>query len=945
MADQRSVELLAFNFASRTFAYRRLAQGLSRALSAFSSLMREYLDTVIKADQCAQYVDDIGIAANTTEQLIKNIRAVFKCIRKAGLKLTIEKCHFGVSQVEFLGRTITPNGIAPQDHKITNFLSKIRFPRSKKQVQKYIGFINYYRNYIPRLSEKMIGMYELLKADAKITISEELVDNFKAINASLAEACGHALRQPIAGKQYVLMTDASFRASGYALMIEDNDNKKILSKRKTFAPVAFGSRVFSPSQLKMSIYCKEFLAIYHAFLEYSHSLWETTLPTLVLTDNRSVTRFFQTKTTPPALWNACDYVLQFKFRIMHVAGSQNTAAEFLSRLELTPKERIQLKLRDDIITAPIEVNLQSTDVADEEQLFFLPDEEVESEQEVFARKALSQQRAIDEKEQQNLTTEVTETVHIPFNTAVYAFGAIKENARIRNEQDADPLLKALKLRLLHEEYDKHLLKTEPRGRNLLRHEERIIVKDGVLMRKYYGEDGTVTHHQILIPKHLVPELLSTLHGKMNKHPGITKMIQESRAKYYYPGLARKIRAWVINFPDCIANKRIDTRQIRPKMLSNTEFTFGPEDCLEVDILPNLPSSNGYRHIITMMDVFSRYLFAYPTQDMTARTVGRCIIDVMTRHCYLPTVILTDKGSQFRSDVVNQITQTLDIRISHASTKHAQTIGILERTHASLKTSLKISTGERRSMWHKYVQIAVMNYNTSYHESLGCEPPTVFHGRIPYNILDIKLGLKPEWKKDATDDLTDALQKQIAEIHQSAKDNLMQSYLKYKRYYDKKATATPLKVNDYCYVLNPKADNQSMKFAFKDCIWTGPDIVVKVLSNNNYVVRRTGTKYTQTLHRIRLRLYAPKQRVPDVTVKVEDQLPDPEVKTTHDDWYAQAWETEFGEVLFGNPAEKENDEATITELPTENGIATERETITTVKDGNTTAEKTHSENNT
>ena len=712
----------------------------------------------------------------------------------------------------------------------------------------------------------MIGMYELLKADAKITISEELVDNFKAINASLAEACGLALRQPVAGKQYVLMTDASFRASGYALMVEENDDKKLLSKRKTFAPVAFGSRVFSPSQLKMSIYCKEFLAIYHAFLEYSHILWETTLPTLVLTDNRSVTRFFQTKTTPPALWNACDYVLQFKFRTMHVAGSQNTAADFPSRLELTPKEKVQLKLRDDIITAPIEVNLQSTDVADEEQLFFRPDEEEESEQETPARKALSKQRAVDEKEQQNLSTEITEAVQIPVNTAVYAFGAIKENARIRNEQDADPILKALKLRLLHEEYDKHLLKTEPRGRNLLRHEERIIVKDGVLMRKYYGENGTVTHHQILIPKHIVPELLSTLHGKTNKHPAITKMIQESRTKYYYPGLARKIRAWVINCPDCIANKRIDTRQIRPKMLSNTEFTFGSEDCLEVDILPNFPSSNGYRHIITMMDVFSRYLFAYPTQDMTARTVGRCIIDVMTRHCYLPTVIVTDKGSQFRSDVVNQIAQTLDIRTSHASTKHAQAIGILERTHASLKTSLKISTGERRSMWHKYVQIAVMNYNTSYHESLGCEPTTVFHGRIPYNILDIKLGLKPEWKKDANEDLTDELQKQITEIHQSAKDNLMQSYLKYKRYYDKKSTATPLKINDYCYALNPKADNQSLKFAFKDCIWTGPYIVVKVLSNNNYVVRRTGTRYTQTLHRIRLRLYAPNQRVPDVQSK-------------------------------------------------------------------------------
>ena len=74
MADQRSVEMLAFNFASRTFSCRRLAQGLSRSVSAFSSFMREYLDPIVKADQCAQYVDDIGIAANNATDLTRNIR-------------------------------------------------------------------------------------------------------------------------------------------------------------------------------------------------------------------------------------------------------------------------------------------------------------------------------------------------------------------------------------------------------------------------------------------------------------------------------------------------------------------------------------------------------------------------------------------------------------------------------------------------------------------------------------------------------------------------------------------------------------------------------------------------------------------------------------------------------------------------------------------------------
>ena len=81
------------------------------------------------------------------------------------------------------------------------------------------------------------------------------------------------------------------------------------------------------------------------------------------------------------------------------------------------------------------------------------------------------------------------------------------------------------------------------------------------------------------------------------------------------------------------------------------------------------------------------------------------------------------------------------------------------------------------MWHKYAQIAVVNYNTSYHENLGCEPTTVFHGRFPYNILDIKLGLKLEWKRDNKDNLLEELQKQIAEIHQFAKGKLMQSYIR------------------------------------------------------------------------------------------------------------------------------------------------------------------------
>ena len=118
MADQRSVEMLAINFSGRTFAYRRLAQGLSRSVSAFSSFMREYLDPVVKADQFAQYVDDIGIEANNAKDLTRNIRAVFKCIRHAGLKLTIEIATSESGKLNFLEEPFHPR---EYHHKLTKF--------------------------------------------------------------------------------------------------------------------------------------------------------------------------------------------------------------------------------------------------------------------------------------------------------------------------------------------------------------------------------------------------------------------------------------------------------------------------------------------------------------------------------------------------------------------------------------------------------------------------------------------------------------------------------------------------------------------------------------------------------------------------------------------------------------------------------------------------------
>ena len=123
-----------------------------------------------------------------------------------------------------------------------------------------------------------------------------------------------------------------------------------------------------------------------AFLKFAHFLWETTKPTIILTDKQSVKRFYARKASPPALRNACDLVLQFNFKIAHIAGSVDAAADFISELEMKLTETICFKMQEGIQKTHIEVTMSSSDVVDEVQFFFSQEvKENESEEQILER--------------------------------------------------------------------------------------------------------------------------------------------------------------------------------------------------------------------------------------------------------------------------------------------------------------------------------------------------------------------------------------------------------------------------------------------------------------------------------------------------------------------------------------------------------------------------------
>ena len=107
---------------------------------------------------------------------------------------------------------------------------------------------------------------------------------------------------------------------------------------------------------------------------------------------------------------------------------------------------------------------------------------------------------------------------------------LRRTNQILLEQSRDPILLQLKAKLQKEEYSEEVLQQDIRYKYYLNKIDRIVLIDKIVTRQYYGETGQVKYHQILLPKHLLKELLHAIHGTAHRHPGISKMLQEIRQK-------------------------------------------------------------------------------------------------------------------------------------------------------------------------------------------------------------------------------------------------------------------------------------------------------------------------------------------------------------------------------------------------------------------------------
>ncbi|GFV27989.1 transposon Tf2-6 polyprotein [Trichonephila clavipes] len=274
---------------------------------------------------------DIPKTAVTTpwenaEEHRSHLRTIFQRLSSYGLKLNISKCVFGVTELIFLGHLITPDGIKPLPDKVQAVLD-YKQPETVGFLRKFLGLLNFYRRFLPKAAEQQYLLSEFLKGSKgkknskPLNWSSEAIIAFQRCKQALADAA--LLAHPSPSAPLALHVDASDYAIGGALhQVVDSE----------LQPLAFFSRKLTSSEKSYSAYDRELLAIYSAIRHFRYMLEARDLT--VFTDHKPLTYAFRQKSDKcsPRQIRQLDFISQFTTNIVHIPGSDNIAADVLSRV-------------------------------------------------------------------------------------------------------------------------------------------------------------------------------------------------------------------------------------------------------------------------------------------------------------------------------------------------------------------------------------------------------------------------------------------------------------------------------------------------------------------------------------------------------------------------------------------------------------------------------------
>ena len=738
--DEASKELTAFTVGPLGFYQcERMPFGLVNAPATFQRLMESCLGD-LHLRWCLIYLDDIVVFSKTFDDQLERLDAVLSRLQEAGLKLKPSKCEFFKTEIQYLGHIVSREGISTVPGKV-EAVKKWPIPVTVTDVRSFLGFVGYYRKFIPKFGVIAHPLNQLLsgerakKGSNKVEWSEDCNEAFDRLRAALTQA--PILAYADFSLPFHLHTDASMIGLGAALYQEQGGVERV---------IAYASRSLSDPETRYAVHKLEFLALKWAVTEKFHEYLYGSKFT-VHTDNNPLTYVLSTAKLDATGQRWVASLAPYQFDIKYRSGKSNVDADALSRIPWRKEDREGI-LDPDMVDAIMTGALNTVPAY---KLAVYP---------VLA--------AVEPPVKSE--TEMTE----------------EDWARIQQE---DPVLGPV-YRSLHAGEKTPEVVDDPDYHLLCRQRGSLKLRGAVMYRKCHYAKRNTTVMQLVLPHSFRKKALEGCHDKVG-HPGAQRTMSLLLDRFYWPMMQRDCERHVDNCKRCKVFKSLPERA----PLGIIECTR-PLEIVHTDFLTIEGQGTKVVNVLVMTDHFTRYAQAYLTCSQTAKQTAKIMWEQFITHYGFPESLLSDQGRNFESALIKELCTLAGTKKIRTTPYHPMGNGQCERFNRTLISMLGTLEQKQKTRWKEHVQALTFAYNATQNETTGFSPYYLMFGRNPRLPVDAEFGLPPPTAPPVlTTDYVKGLKERLAWAMRHAEDKAKKQKLRHKKIRDKKQTGVALKKGD------------------------------------------------------------------------------------------------------------------------------------------------------
>lgn len=813
--DKESKKYTNFSSPDGSFQFNVLPFGLNVAPNSFSRMMTIAFSGLDPA-AAFTYMDDVIVVGTSQEHHLKNLEKVFKVCREKNLKLNPEKCNFMQREVTYLGHRCTDKGILPDNSKFKT-IENYPTPSDKESVKRFVLFANYYRKFISNFASIAAPLNYLDKKNVDFNWTPQCQSAFEKLKSCLQ--CPPILQYPDFGKSFIITVDASKLGVGAVLsQLTDDGNSDL--------PIAFASKSFSKGESNKSTIEQELLAIHFGIKYFRPYVYGTKF--VVRSDHKPLTYLFSLKDPTSKLARIRLELADYDFSIEHIKGSDNVAADALSRIDI----KTVIKMHDENARM-LAMTTRGMSKSAPKARFIIASDNME-----YSNKpsiSFTTKKISDAKSE---IYGVLKTRHKTQTKTLFCDLAVKSKKELIMEAILTQIEQITKSRnidtvTINPNDSIFSLFPQEEFKNLV---NKYLKELSVVLTQPISNVEIVGERQRLI-KHF------HTHPLDGGHCGRKRTYFKMKSDYKWKGMYKDISDYIKSCRECQINK---PRRSNVEEMIVTDTPLGPFESIIVDTIGPFPSTvNQVKYAITIICDFSKYLIIIPIPNKEATTVAKVLLE----HCFLifgpVKKIRTDMGTEFANSLIKCLCDLLDVEHNTSTAYHHESLGTVERSHKTLNEYLRTYTATNPKEWHRFVKYFAYCFNTTPNTAIDMMTPfELVYGKKPNKIITEKTYKEIEHNNRSYFEYINKLKETLEIAHRRAHQFICENKQMYKHIFDRKANPIALNVGEEVMLINEVRS----KF---DPYYKPEYKVTKLLGVNVEIVNTVNNKY-QIVHKNRLR---------------------------------------------------------------------------------------------